>query len=69
MLLALLSLLAAVPGRTLDRLKDLRRDETGALSTTEVALLLVVFATVAITFGVFVTQRVAEIQSTIPAGP
>jgi len=68
-MLNLYLVLAMAPARLRDRLTVLRRDETGAINTTEMALLLVTVATVAIAFGVFIVQRVADLQNAIPTGP
>lgn len=68
-MLSLYIVLVTAPERLRDRLAALHRDEAGALNTTEIALLLVAVATVAIAFGVFITQRVTDIQNSIPGGP
>lgn len=68
-MLTLYLVLTMAPARLLDRLAGLRRDETGAINTTELALLLVAVATVAIAFGVFIVQRVTDLQNAIPTGP
>lgn len=68
-MLALYLAITTAPARLLDRLAGLRHDETGAINTTEMALLLVTVATVAIAFGVFIVQRVTDLQNAIPTGP
>lgn len=68
-MLGLYLVITTAPARLLDRLTGLRRDETGAINTTEMALLLVTVATVAIAFGVFIVQRVTDLQNAIPTGP
>lgn len=52
--------------RLRDRLIELHDDETGALGTSELALLLFAVATVAIAFGAFLISYVAGLQADIP---
>lgn len=68
-MLTLYLAITTAPARLLDRLAGLSHDETGAINTTELALLLVTVATVAIAFGVFIVQRVTDLQNAIPTGP
>ncbi len=63
---ALYAYLLTVTDGLYDRLADLRDDETGALNTSEIALLLAVIAGVAIAFGVFITNYVGNLQANIP---
>ncbi len=63
---ALYAYLPTVTAHLRDRLTDLHDDETGALNTSEIALLLAVIAGIAIAFGAFLVQYVAGLQSAIP---
>jgi len=63
---ALYAYLLTVTDDVRGRLADLRDDETGALNTSEIALLLAVIATIAIAFGVFLTNYVGTLQANIP---